>query len=220
MADGLDIVEFVPDGLEPHGDEELATPRVRSRFAGPRLWNAAVAVAVLGGILVADGPARPRPPATSAPYLYRGDSHCPMGIRCKVETRPRQRLSASYNRLFVDTTATGGGVWYEPASGVVFVQELDAAGISDPALTISLREQRIDHGGSMAFGPTIDFLPRPRDDAAPSPWRRGVLRIQRHAVVVGRRGPWLVTATLSGPNTVLLPFDAALHWVANAPLPE
>ncbi len=203
MADGLDIVEFVPDGSEAHGVEELATPRARSRFAGPRLWNAAVAVAVLGGILVADGPARPRPPATSAPYLYRGDSHCPMGIRCQVETRPRQGLWASYNRLFVDTTATGGGVWYEAASGVVFVQELDAAGISDPALTISLREQRIDRGGSIAFGPTIDFLPRPR-----------------HVVVVGRRGPWLVTATLSGPNTVLLPFDAALHWVANAPLPE
>ena len=82
---------------------------------------------------------------------------------------------------------------------------MDAAGISDPALTISLRGQRIDHGGSIAFGPTVDFLPRSRDDAVPSPWRRGVLRIQRYVVVVGRRGPWLVTAALSGPNTVLLP---------------
>jgi len=119
VADGLDIVEFVPDGLEPHGDEDLPTPRARSRFAGPRLWHAAVAVAVLGGILVADAPARPRPPAASVPYLYRGDSHCPMGIRCQVETGPRRGLWASYNRLFVDTTATGGGVWYEAGSGVV-----------------------------------------------------------------------------------------------------
>ena len=177
-------------------------------------------MAVLGGVLVADGRARPRPPATSAPYVYGGDSHCPVGFRCRVETRPRQGLLASYHRLFVGTRSTGGGVWYEPASAVVFVEELDAAGISDPALTISLRERRIDHGGSIAFGPTVDFLPRSRDDAAPSPWRRGVLRIQRYVVVVGRRGPWLVTAALSGPNMVLLPFDAALHWVAKAPLPE
>ena len=219
MANGLDLVELLPDGVQPDGGEDLAAPRARLRFASPRLWHAMVAVAVLGGVLVADGPARPRPPATSAPYVYRGDSHCPMGIRCQVQTRPRQGLWASYHRLFVGTRATGGGVWYEPASGVVFIEELDAVGISDPALTISLREQRIDHGGSIAFGPTVDFLPRSRDDAVPSPWRRGVLRVQRYMVVVGRRGPWLVTAALSGPNTVLLPFDAALHWVANAPLP-
>jgi hypothetical protein len=62
VADGLDLVEFVPDGLEPDGDEELATPRAWSRFAGPHLWNVAVALVVLGGILVADGSARPRPP--------------------------------------------------------------------------------------------------------------------------------------------------------------
>jgi hypothetical protein len=100
----------------------------------------------------------------------------------------------------------------------VFFQELDAAGNSDPALTISLREQRIDHGGSPTFGPTIDF-PAHRDPLA-NPRHGTVSMTRRTIIVVAKRGPWLVAAAIGAPNAETLPLDAALHWVAIAPLPR
>ena len=121
MANGLDLVELLPDGVQPDGGENLAAPRARSRFASPRLSHAMVAVAALGGVLVADGPAAAARHfrAIRVPRRFALSHGHPLPGPDALATGPM----ASYHRLFVGTRATGGGVWYEPASGVVFVEE-------------------------------------------------------------------------------------------------
>jgi hypothetical protein len=225
VVGAYDVVEIVPDDQDPPTGEEVLPGRVdvgacRVRFggaAGRRVRVAAVAALVLGGVLAGDGAAMPRLPSLSTPYLYRGLSHCPAGVHCQRDAHARRDLLDSYRHLFTGMSMISGEVWYEQTSGVVFFQELDAAADADPTSTISLREQRLDHGGSLAFGPTIDLVPH-RDPPA-SPRRGTVSMTHRWILVLARRGGWLITAIISGPVTHSLPVEVALRWVATAPVP-
>jgi hypothetical protein len=221
VAESFDLVEILPDERVAARDFESLghQPRVLLPRLGrlpASIQYLALIIAVLGCVLASDSTpvretaAAPVAPA-AAPYEYGGDSHCPVGVRCSAEGRPRQDMWASYNRLFTGTRAVGGGVWYEARSGDVYYQELDAVSLTSPGLSITLREQRIDRNGTLVFGPTIDFVQRARFGVPPFGLRA--------MIVTARRGPWLVTAALNGPRTGRLPLDAALEWTRIAPLP-
>lgn len=213
------FVELTPDD---GGDEEALTGRRRRRLpaglarvvaAAPRARYVAALVALVGGLLAADQAGRVAPvvapvvtPAvahagTPAMPASPGPRHCPGGIDCAVWHRPRQDMWVSFNTLFPELRASGGEVWFEPASGIVYYQDLHAAGESGQM--IALRQLRLDWP-EVSFGPTVDITPGPR----------------RTVLVTARRGPWLVTASLSGPPGVLLPVAAAMEWAADAPLPD
>jgi len=221
VAAGLSFIELgSDDGTSPRDDEEtLASRRLRPPpawlgrlvAASPRFRYAALVVVLVGGLLAADQAVAPiaTPIASTAGLVYADRGHCPITISCQVEGRPRQDMWASYNALFVNTNAYGGSVWYDPKSGIVYFQELDAVGAAGQ--TITLIEQRLDSKPDVSFGPTVDITPRSRA-AGPGSTRRS-------ALVTARRGPWLVTASLAGPAHAGLPLDAALHWAAAAPLP-
>jgi len=223
VALGVSFVELVSDdGTSPRDDEEtLASRRMRPLpawvgrlVAAPLRFRYAALVAVLvGGLLAADQAvapiSTPMPIAQTAGLVYADRGHCPITVSCQVEGRPRQDMWASYNALFVNTSPFGGSVWYDPKSGIVYFQELDAVGASGQ--TITLIEQRLDSKPDVSFAPTVDITPRSRA-AGPGPTRR-------NALVTARRGPWLVSASLAGSASVRLPVDAALHWAAVAPLP-
>ena len=221
MAVGLSFVELVSDdGTSPRDDEEtLASRRMRPppawlgrvAAASPRFRYAALVAVLVGGLLAADQAVRPvsTPIAQTAGFVYADRGHCPITVSCQVEGRPRQDMWASYNAMFVNTSAFGGSVWYDPKTGIVYFQELDAVGASGQ--TITLIEQRLDSKPDVSFAPTVDISPRSR--------AAGPGSVRRNALVTARRGPWLVTASLASPANARLPLDAALHWAAVAPLP-
>jgi hypothetical protein len=201
------VVTFVevvpPDGADP--DEPL-----RGHNSPPWLTRACylVILALIVGAVVA-GDSTPvahvvstvaATPAPTAGYVYADRGHCPRAVSCMVQDQARMDLWASYNRLFPETQTIASSVWYAPATGTVYYQELDAIGASGE--TIILTQQRIS-GPDVPFGPTIDRTPSPRHGA----------------LVTARRGPWLVTAALYAPHSVP-PVMAAVSWVANSPLPD
>jgi hypothetical protein len=219
VAEGLVFVELAPDvgGLRRDA-ESLAARRfrpppawlVRLAGAGPRIRYAALVAVLVGGLLAADQTQRLG--AYTAGLVYAGAGHCPVSVSCQVTGRPRQDMWASYNALFANSRQIGGSVWYDAASGVVYFQELDAGGGSGQRIT--LRQQRLDSQPIVSFGPTVDVTPGLRHGrSGPGTGRREVL-------VTARRGPWLVTAALSGPWGVYLPVQDAVQWTAVAPLPD
>lgn len=251
MADGLHIVEILPDEPEARRGYEVLAPsrsaawlqraakplartplarwfagwssRRRTGRSAPsrrRAWYAVAATGLAGFILVGDGAASLHLPSLGVPsvlapldssYAYLG-SRCPDGVACQVEGEARPDMWRSYRRFFGSTTAVGGGVWYEPVSGVVYSQELDAVSLTESEISISLVEQRDDRLGGVSFGPTIDYSPRGHHAYPGAAWRS--------VTVTERRGAWLVTATLTGPWRRTLPVFEAVQWVAAAPLPK
>jgi len=210
----LTFVELGPDGAPPPGaesDEEPLTERRPAPAWWPRVrryrYLAGLAV-LLGGVLVGDPASVLRaanptttPGPTAAGYVYADRGHCPRTVGCDVIGRARQDLWASYDELFPTSHTVGGSVWYEPTTGQVYFQQLEALG--PDAETITLTQQRIS-GPPISFGATIDRTPSPR-----------------HSVLVtARRGPWLITARLYAPRGTRLPVMAAVRWVTVAPLPE
>jgi hypothetical protein len=201
------FVELAPDGGRPD-DEQLRGRRIRRPAWLHRAGYIALVAAIAGAVLTGDGTsfvrspvvpiAAPTPPP-AAGYVYADRGHCPRTVSCNVLNQARIDLWGSYNHLFPDTQTIGSSVWYAPATGIVYYQELDALGASGE--TITLIQQRIG-GPDVPFGPTIDRAPSPRHGA----------------LVTARRGPWLVTAALNAPHGVP-PVMAAVSWVANSPLP-
>lgn len=202
------FVELPQDGGGPD-DEQLRGRDKPTPAWLIRAFYLAVVAVIVGGVLTGDGtgfvPAAVRPiaaaptPAPAAGYVYADRGHCPRTVSCEVIAESRIDLWASYNHLFPDTQRIASSVWYAPATGIVYYQELDAIGAH--AETIILVQQRIS-GPDVSFGPTIDRSPTPRHSA----------------LVTARRGPWLVTASLFTPRGVP-PVMAAVHWVATSPLP-
>jgi len=221
VSDWVDFVEVLPDGTMPRLDYEQLTsqparrqrPAWLDRAGGRRGWYAAAAVMLLGSLLAADGAVRdavrPRPAVPAAAYLDAIGDRCPAKVRCTHQGRARQDMWGAYDQSFPGTSLTGSDVWYEPGSGVVFYQQLEARSVPDGAIRITLSEQRLD-GPSVSFGPTVDIMPR---HGTPPQRRRTVL-------VTARRGPWLISAVVSGPWERYLPVDDALHWAVIAPLPD
>ena len=201
------FVEVAPDGGGPD-DEQLRGRRVRGPAWLTRARYLALVAVVGGAVLTGDGtrlvrsaitPVAAGPPAPAAGYPYADRGHCPLTVSCEILGQARIDLWASYNHLFPETQTVGSSVWYAPATGTVYYQELDAIGAS--AETIVLIQQRIS-GPDVPFGPTIDRSPSPR-----------------HSVLVtARRGAWVVTAALYAPHGVP-PIMAAVRWVATSPLP-
>ena len=219
MSDWVDFVEVLPDATTPRLDyEHLTSQPVRRRptwlprAASRRGWYAAAAVMLLGCLLAADGAVRdavrPRQAAPAA-YLDAIGDRCPARVQCTHQGRARQDMWGAYDQSFPGTSQTGSDIWYEPGSGVVFYQQLEARSVPDGAIRITLSEQRLD-GPSVSFGPTVDIMPR---HGTPPQRRRTVL-------VTARRGPWLISAVVSGPWERSLPVDDALHWAVIAPLPQ
>jgi len=222
------FVELVA-GDGPSEDEETLSNRrtwrppawfARLRATMPRVWAIAAIVVLVGGLLTADqmvrheaAPVTPFPyplrPPQAAGFVYADRGHCPVGITCTVLDRPRQDMWDTYDTLFDKTTLVGGTVWFEPRTGVVYYQELDASG--PDGVTIELVEQRLLDTTDMSFGPTVDFMPDYRH-GLPHP-------IRRSAIVTARRGFWLVTASLSSGRDQSLPIGPAISWTAQAPLP-
>ena len=203
------MVTFVELGPEGAGsDDEPLTGGRRRRapvwLAGVRKYWYVIALAGLVGALLAGDAAtvtRVTPPVlSSAGLVYADRGHCPRNVDCAVLGRARQDFWDNYNRLFDRATMIGGDLWYAPATGTVYYQELDAVAAS--AVTITLTQQRIT-GRAVSFGPTIDLPPRPR----------------RSALITARRGPWLLTAALSSPDGANLPIMAAYEWATSSPLP-
>jgi hypothetical protein len=219
VAEWVDFVEVVPDSTAPwHGDEQLTSQPARgrrpawlNRASGRRGWYAAAAAALLGCVLAADGAVHdsvappPRPPAP----VYAVGDRCPAAVQCEHQGHARQDMWSAYDQSFPGTTVTGSDLWNESVSGIVFYQRLEATSLPDAAIRITLSEQRLG-GSSVSFGPTVDIMPR---HGTPPQRRRTVL-------VTAQRGPWLITAVVSGPWERSLPVDDALHWAAIAPLPD
>jgi hypothetical protein len=199
------FVEVAPDGGGPD-DEQLRGRRVRAPAWLAHARYLALVAAIVGAVLAGDGtsvvrsaitPVVAAPPAPAAGYLYADRGHCPRTVSCEVLGQARIDLWASYNQLFPETQTLASSVWYAPATGTVYYQELDATGPF--AETIVLTQQRIS---GPPFGPTIDRSPSPRHGA----------------LVTARRGSWVVTAALYAPHGVP-PIMAAVRWVATSPLP-
>jgi hypothetical protein len=221
VAEWVDFVEVVPDAATPRLDYEQLTsqparrrrPAWLDRANDRRRWYVAGAAALLGCLLAADGavhdPVRPRQPVPAA-RIYTAGARCPGSVQCEHQGRARQDMWSAYDQSFPGTTTTGGDVWYEPVSGIVFYQQLDATSLPDGAIRITLSEQRLDGPPSPSFGPTLDIMPR---HGTPPQRRRTVL-------VTARRGSWLISAVVSGPWQGSLPVNDALHWAAIAPLPD
>jgi hypothetical protein len=227
VAERLVFVELAAGDGPPDGEETLSDRRAwkppawfaRIVAAMPRVWSLALLAVVVGGLLTADQVVRHDVPPTApfpyplrqpptAGFVYADRGHCPVGITCTILGRPRQDLWDSYDTLFDKTQLDGGTVWFEPRTGTVYYQELDASG---NGVTISLVEQRLLGTTSMSFGPTVDFMPDYRH-GLPHP-------IRRSAIVTTRRGFWLVTATLIAGGDQALPIGPAIRWTAQAPLP-
>jgi hypothetical protein len=198
------FLELAPDSGEP--DDE----RLGGRTSLPpwliRACYFAVLALIVGALVAGDGSSLApvistvaTPPAPAAGYVYADRGHCPLTVSCEVIPQSRIDLWWSYNQLFPDSQRIASSVWYAPASGIVYYQELDAIGAR--AETIILTQQRLS-GPDVPFGPTIDRSPNPRHGA----------------VVTAQRGPWLVTASLFTPHGVP-PVLAAAQWVVTSPLP-
>jgi hypothetical protein len=203
------FVELAPDG-GGSDDEQLRGRRIRTPAWVTRACYLALVAVMVGAVLAGDGTSLVRSavtPIVAAPagpptggYIYADRGHCPITIDCRILGQARIDLWASYNHLFPDTQAITSSVWYEPGTGLVYFQELDAIGAS--AETITLTQERIS-GPQVPFGPTIDRSPKP----------------PRRVLVMARRGPWLVSAALYSPRGGQLPVMAAMRWVATSPLP-
>ena len=201
------FVELAPEGGGPD-DEQLRGRRIPRPAWLTRARCLALVAVIVGAFLAGDGtslvrsavqPIAAAAPAPAAGYVYADRGHCPLTVSCEVR-RARMDLWGSYNQLFPDTDTIGSNLWYAPATGTVYHQELDAIGASGD--TIILIQQRIS-GPEIPFGPTLDRTLRP----------------PHHVLVSARRGPWLVTAALYSSRGARLPVMAALAWVATSPLP-
>jgi hypothetical protein len=200
------FVELGPEGAGP--DDEPLTGSRRRRVpewvTRVRKYRYLVLLAGLAGSLLAGDAAGVVHVTPAAPLraglVYADRGHCPISVDCAVVGRVRQDLWDNYNRLFDRAQAIGGNLWYASATGTVYYQELDA--VEGSAVTITLTQQRIS-GPPVSFGPIVDLPPRPR----------------RSALITARRGPWLLTAALSGPGGIGLPIMAAIRWTTTAPLP-
>lgn len=202
------FVELVPEGGRPD-DEQLRGWRIRTPVWLTRAPYLALVAVIVGAVLTGDStslvrsavqPIAAPPPAPTAGFVYADPGPCPLNVRCKVRPQARIDLSASYHHLFPDTQTIASNLWYAPATGTVYHQELDAMGASGE--TIILTQQRIS-GPVIRFGPTRDRS----------------FRRPHYVLVTARRGPWLVTATLYPSRGARLPITAALAWVATSPLP-
>lgn len=202
------FVELAPEGGGPD-DEQLRGERMRTPVWLTRAPYLVLVVVIVGAVLTGDGTSlvrsavRPIAAATPAPtagYVYADRGPCPLKVSCEVRPQARMDLWGSYNRLFPDTQTIGSNLWYAPATGTVYHQELDAIGASGD--TIMLSQERIT-GPEIPFGPTLDRSLRP----------------PHHVLVTARRGPWLVTAALYSSRGAPLPIMAALAWVKTSPLP-
>lgn len=199
------MVTFVEVPPDRAGDEQLRGRPVRTPAWLIRARYLAVLAVIVGALLGGDGKglvgsAVARVAASpAAGYVNADGGHCPVTVVCVVLGQARMDLWGSYNQLFPDTQTITSSVWYAPATGIVYRQELDAIGVS--AERITLTQQRIS-GPDVPFGPTIDYTPSPH----------------HAALVTAKRGPWLVTAALYTPQGVpsLL---AAMQWVTSSPLP-
>jgi len=165
---------------------------------------------IVGAVLAGDSttlvrsavpPIAAAPPAPTASFVYADRGPCPLTVSCEARGQARIDLWTSYNHLFPDTQTIASNLWYAPATGTVYRQELDAMGASGD--TIILIQQRIS-------GPVTPF--RPERWTANSGASINVL-------LSARRGPWLVTAALYPSRGARLPITAALAWVASSPLP-
>jgi len=203
------FVELAPEGGRPD-DEQLRGRRIRSPVRLTRAPYLALGVVIVGAVLAGDTttlvrsavqPIAAAPPAPTASFVYADREPCPLTVGCEARGQARIDLWASYNHLFPDTQTIASNLWYAPATGTVYRQELDATGASGD--TIILTQQRIS-------GQVIPFR-RERETAnsgAPI-----------NVLVSARRGPWLVTAALYPSWGARLPITAALAWVATSPLP-
>ena len=219
MVEWVDFVEVPDFGEYRQGYEARAARRRRrlpawlARFTGHRrAWHVAGAAVLLACVLVADGAARSTP-GLPAEYVYAAGAHCPVGVRCSDLGPARADMWDAYYIAFPGSGSmymTGSDIWYEPSSGVVFYQQLDAVSVPDWGLKITLAEKRIDQNTKLSFGPTVDFMPR---HATP-------LQQHRFVLITARRGPWLITALVSGPLDQTLPIGNALDWARIAPVPQ
>jgi hypothetical protein len=199
------FVELGPDGAG--SDDEPLTGSRRRRapdwLRDVRKYRYLIVLAgMIGALLAGDATAVTRltpPVLSSAGLVYADRGHCPRSVYCNVLGRPRQDFWDNYNRFFDDSQAIGGNLWYAPATGTVYHQELDA--VEPSGVTITLTQQRIS-GPPVSFAPTID-----------RPLRR------TRALITARRGPWLLTAALLSPGGPLLPIMAAYRWASTTPLP-
>ena len=202
------FVELVPEGGRPD-DEQLRGWRIRTPVWLTRAPYLALGVVIVGAVLAGDStslvgsavqPIAAAAPGPTAGFVYADPGPCPLKVSCELRGQARIDLWASYNHLFPDTQTIASNLWYAPATGTVYRQELDATGASGD--TIILTQQRIS-GPDIPFGPTLDRTLKP----------------PHHVLVTARRGPWLVTAALYSSRGGLLPIMAALRWVASSPLP-
>jgi len=202
------FVELVPEGGRPD-DEQLRGWRIRTPVWLTRAPYLALGVVIVGAVLAGDStslvrsavqPIAAAPPAPTAGFVYADRGPCPLTLSCEARGQARIDLWASYNQLFPDTQTIESNLWYAPATGTVYRQELEAMGPSGD--TIILTQQRIS-GSVVPFGPRRDRS----------------LRRPHYVLVSARRGPWLVTAALYPSRSARLPIMAALAWVATSPLP-
>ena len=203
------FVELAPEGGKPD-DEQLRGRRIRSPVRLTRAPYLALVAVVVGAVLAGDGtslvrsavpPIAAAPPAPTAGFVYADRGPCPLTVSCEARGQARMDLWASYNHLFPDTQTIASNLWYAPATGTVYRQELDAMGPSGD--TIILTQQRIS-------GQVIPFPPERETAHSGGPI---------NVLVSARRGPWLVTAALYPSRGTRLPITAALTWVATSPLP-
>ena len=202
------FVELVPEGGRPD-DEQLRGWRIRTPVWLTRAPYLALGVVIVGAVLAGDStslvgsavqPIAAAAPGPTAGFVYADPGPCPLKVSCELRGQARIDLWASYNHLFPDTQTIGSNLWYAPATGTVYRQELDAMGPSGD--TIILTQQRIS-GSVVPFGPRRDRS----------------FRRPHYVLVSARRGPWLVTAALYPSRSARLPIMAALAWVATSPLP-
>src|SRR5215471_12481824 len=157
------FVELLPEGGRPD-DEQVRGWRIRTPVWLTRAPYLALGVVIVGAVLAGDSttlvrsavqPVAAAPPGPTAGFVYADRGPCPLTVSCEARGQARIDLWASYNHLFPDTQTIASSLWYAPATGTVYRQELDATGASGD--TIILIQQRIS-GSVVPFGPNAGPL--------------------------------------------------------------